>query len=292
MVLWHRGDCFNPRPRTGANRGEADVAGFGVVSIRAPVRGRTNTDVTVKAFNNRFQSAPPYGGELAKELETIYSSGFQSAPPYGGERPRGHGHRPPRTGFNPRPRTGANLNRVASGVTYEEFQSAPPTGANHEPTRRVRLSQVSIRAPVRGRTASNATSSPPPSVSIRAPVRGRTKASSHDLALKSRFQSAPPYGGERCPRAPGGAYCGGFNPRPRTGANLSWRMAVSNARCFNPRPRTGANGTQSRTAGRSFRVSIRAPVRGRTVSARKQASRFASFNPRPRTGANAMGGGR
>jgi len=167
---------------------------------------------------------------------------FQSAPPYGGERPRRSLKCPPTFCFNPRPRTGANLEDL-------------PTG--HRPW-------VSIRAPVRGRTVAPLASrcvaesfNPRPRtganghghvqpdqrpVSIRAPVRGRTTSENAGFEA-SRFQSAPPYGGE-----------------------LARIRGEKSLKRFQSAPPYGGEPGSPTDELRIDRVSIRAPVRGRTNS--------------------------
>ena len=76
-----------------------------------------------------------------------------------------------------------------------------------------------------------------------------------------------------------------FNPRPRTGANITQPRTAKAPRSFNPRPRTGANLDTCYPLGSTI-VSIRAPVRGRTRADGCRRGNPACFNPRPRTGAN------
>ena len=146
--------------------------------------------------------------------------------------------------FNPRPRVGANPRALVHDTLW---------------------AYVSIHAPVWGRTLREAIMvlkgrrfNPRPrvganlgrgisagklmAVSIHAPVWGRTSSTTNIYTVEYEFQSTPPCGGER-----GGCL---------TGAVVAVR--------FNPRPRVGANVAASAGVSKGSRVSIHAPVWGRT----------------------------
>ena len=97
---------FNPRPRGGANP-------FGILIICRP---------------DRFQSTPPWGANSFIGLLISPGYPFHSTPPWGGELLR----RTPVvsvTGFNPRPRGGANFTGTTNSSTRRaSFQSTPPWG--------------------------------------------------------------------------------------------------------------------------------------------------------------------
>jgi len=186
------------------------------VSIHAPARGRTCRKWHVLRFC-AFQSTPPHGGEPRGAGIVTAVIGFQSTPPHGGER---HGS--------------------AEYIAVDRFQSTPPHGGERVSAQRAyplgcfnprpRTGANSIWRRVYDRI----------SVSIHAPARGRTfrraKARPADA-----FQSTPPHGGE-----------------PATGNALT--IDVDG---FNPRPRTGAN-IDAAILGVVSAVSIHAPARGRT----------------------------
>ncbi len=142
---------FDPRPRTGG-----DLMGFVrrfwhvLVSIRAPARGATpcrryagrGPDVSIRApargatcrsgadhRSGLFRSAPPHGGRRCLASRSRISGMFRSAPPHGGRRTSGTVNIYV-NGFDPRPRTGGDVDRLCRG-----------DGAG-----------VSIRAPARGAT--------------------------------------------------------------------------------------------------------------------------------------------
>ena len=140
--LWLTGgrDGFNPRPRAGGDARH----GFGRrdqhrVSIRAPARGATATDVqrdkanavsirapargaTSKLMHGltetcRFNPRPRAGGDIAESSNRPSPSPFQSAPPRGGRHQRALLQLQQQPfGFNPRPRAGGDL--LAGCVSY------------------------------------------------------------------------------------------------------------------------------------------------------------------------------
>ena len=139
-------------------------------------------------------------------------------------------------------------------------------------------------------------------ISIHAPIRGRRPGGMFAINA-ARFQSTPPYGGDR----PGSGTCGTpthFNPRPHTGAteknagpqaNTAFQSTppyggdkalfnlAASALNFNPRPHTGA--TQLVAELKRYRlISIHAPIRGRPEETVQRAE-IPDFNPRPHTGA-------
>ena len=162
------------------------------------------------------------------------------------------------------------------------FQSAPPHGERLVGVvGKLIGGYVSIRAPARGATLTNAGRGRS-SVSIRAPARGATL----------RQVTRPTFRG-----------C--FNPRPRTGSDTRVRIFPSSS-MFQSAPPHGERHSRYRHL-RNFGVSIRAPARGATriveahaqiVSIRAPARGAtlsfylhgcsSSFNPRPRTGSDAL----
>ena len=80
------------------------------------------------------------------------------------------------------------------------------------------VSHISIRAPARGATRSNAVYSRLIFISIRAPARGATICSFLHSIIHGRFQSALPRG-ERPRRYSFWVYALNFNPRSREGSD-------------------------------------------------------------------------
>ena len=75
---------FNPRPRMGATEDKPSVPAAARISIHAPVWGRLLA-IAFVARLYRFQSTPPYGGDISLPLISKLYVGFQSTPPYGGD---------------------------------------------------------------------------------------------------------------------------------------------------------------------------------------------------------------
>ena len=231
---------FNPRPRTGGDRGrQVTPQRHG----RFNPRPRTGGDVAVasrRCTRSTFQSAPPHGGRRQGQQRSCGCVLFQSAPPHGGRPPtavhpaaqavsirapaRGATRMPPVTlrlteCFNPRPRTGGDLVHAAYRLGNDRFNPRPRTGGDHGIARAGVALVVSIRAPARGATC------------------GRCSTT-------------------RSTRR--------FNPRPRTGGDLLDSRSGDSPLCFNPRPRTGGDGRRPGGRGNAA-VSIRAPARGATL---------------------------
>ncbi len=76
-------------------------------------------------------------------------------------------------------------------------------------------------------------------VSIHAPARGATTALEKDFPDLDEFQSTRPHGA-RPDAITSLAESKRFNPRARTGRDISWNLHPSGNACrFNPRARTG-----------------------------------------------------
>ena len=213
---------FNPRPRGGRTGWEAADSIGCMVSIHAPVGGRTYSTPKGRDFF-WFQSTPPWGGERRWARNSPQSQPVSIHAPVGGRTtcPRSAAWWPRR--FNPRPRGGAN-----------------------DRNRRVDRNGgiVSIHAPVGGRTSRRTPIRMIRRVSIHAPVGGRT---THDVQL--------------------GKLRASFNPRPRGGANGLARGGASGVGLFQSTPPWGGERGSARTRKAKRRVSIHAPVGGRTHDA-------------------------
>ena len=74
---------FNPRPLAGATPQQYGCSPHAVISIHAPLRGRRSPNAG-HAYNVRFQSTPPCGGDLINNPPPQRRK-FQSTPPCGGD---------------------------------------------------------------------------------------------------------------------------------------------------------------------------------------------------------------
>ena len=218
----------------------------------------------------QFQSTPPHGGRrLAIGAEQPGDAVSIHAPARGatfdwlgfphirlvsihaparGATPASPKTLPRTTSFNPRPRTGGDVNDGPGVILTTKFQSTPPHGGRREcgePAHRG--SNVSIHAPARGATYAD---DPRPetiyaiAVSIHAPARGATRAASWWR-----------------PRTT----C--FNPRPRTGGDDERRDAIQAHDKFQSTPPHGGRRVKRSPSLTKLQVSIHAPARGATSCA-------------------------
>ena len=121
--------------------------------------------------------------------------------------------------------------------------------------------RVSIHAPARGATAMPADRFACVAVSIHAPARGATTS---------------------CMRRGRRGNC--FNPRTRTGCDVTAAEVALKPMSFNPRTRTGCDFIGVAGLEGLGVVSIHAPARGATPRPCAPSGRTPSFNPRTRTG--------
>ena len=132
----------------------------------------------------------------------------------------------PATGFNPRSRTGSDYIMQLLSPSTLKFQSTLPHGERPEMKERV--------AKLLG-------------VSIHAPARGATERSRFLKMPQTRFQSTLPHG-ER-PGREKRIYklqCS-FNPRSRTGSDVTFLLLPQVWGGFNPRSRTGSDKLEVQT---------------------------------------------
>ena len=106
----HYQACFNPRPRTGGDKEYEDRLERITVSIHAPARGATLLFSLLYPYA-LFQSTPPHGGRLLVSCTELSTLKFQSTPPHGGRRSRCRGYLY-HYRFNPRPRTGGDMEKL------------------------------------------------------------------------------------------------------------------------------------------------------------------------------------
>ena len=284
FLIWPT-SSFNPRPRTGSDR-ERDFGRRGW--HRFNPRPRTGSDLSHQRpehHHRRFQSTPPHGERLASADSKATPDSFQSTPPHGERRD---------VCADARLYNYVSIHAPARGATGSVYHPSPIVNVSiHAPARgATRVADddaarvhVSIHAPARGATMRDSINwagnevfqSTPPhgerlfrwriallsaSVSIHAPARGATEAV-RGLFLLDVFQSTPPHG-ERQDNSSSSPFSGGFNPRPRTGSDVRFRIEQI----------------------AYISVSIHAPARGATIAFAADWFKLDSFNPRPRTGSD------
>ena len=122
------------------------------ISIHAPARGATNDDGE-ESILSEFQSTLPHGERLRRVWYRFRVGGFQSTLPHG-ERPSYVTMRlTPSLDFNPRSRTGSDMQTSKITAIVNQFQSTLPHGERRgEDHFCRRLNGISIHAPARGAT--------------------------------------------------------------------------------------------------------------------------------------------
>ena len=145
-----------------------------MVSIRAPARGATH-QAAGEQLAFKFQSAPPHGGRPIRPRASSLPSSF-----------------------NPRPRTGGDIEIVPKDATQTLFQSAPPHGGRPENNAApMRAFEFQSAPPHGGRHPLASPRRLRQSFNPRPRTGGDTSGC---LAARRRtFQSAPPHGGRPRP---------------------------------------------------------------------------------------------
>ena len=181
-----------------------------------------------------------------------------------------HGERPPvrnlwhvrATSFDPRSRTGSDIFVPNCGAHAIRFRSALPHGER----RRIRsMLCASERFDPRSRTGSDEAARSCGAfmpVSIRAPARGATRRNASSSPAAG-FRSALPHG-ERHSGSKNNVQGMGFDPRSRTGSDIGMARKGNRTTRFDPRSRTGSDVCTRLSVSESRSVSIRAPARGAT----------------------------
>ncbi len=191
---------------------------------------------------------------------------------------------------------------------HDLFQSTPPRGGRHHGHERAcRICCVSIHAPARGATRSDAGWQAGVDEFQSTPPRGGRQPIRIQLGIAHMFQSTPPRGGRRCKLLTARSWSTTVSIHaPARGATLRTSPPISEQIGFNPRPRAGGDrrhgadaaadsmfqstpprgGRQHRTVCVQFAtaVSIHAPARGATYRGPTRTSFHVCFNPRPRAG--------
>ena len=161
-------------------------------------------------------------------------------------------------------------------MRLSRFQSTPPYGGDRSVLGVIKMPDISIHAPIRGR-----------------------RVYTHKTLSDLRFQSTPPYGGDTQPtvivillgisiHAPirgrritstGSWWTRNFNPRPHTGATYNGEFTVK-TQLFQSTPPYGGDGPPFGLELGGF-ISIHAPIRGRPAPycQRNQWKQFQSTPP-------------
>ncbi len=254
------------------------------VSIHAPARGATKA-VAGEFPVLLFQFTPPHEGRPPPRARSCRSPVSIHAPARGATaRPRVEG--PVEAVSIHAPARGATggTGSVSIGV---QFQFTPPhEGRRAQLRRREERGGVSIHAPARGATpADRGTARLSGSFNSRPRTRG-DQALRNGLPAQTVFQFTPPHEGRpnvaqasrdsrsvsihapargaTAPFASSATSRGGFNSRPRTRGDRSWRVSRRARSCFNSRPRTRGDPMGALPPSRAIGVSIHAPARGAT----------------------------
>ena len=209
--------CFNSRSREGSDHiGVREIDAIGMFQFTLP-RGERPRDIELEEYHVAFQFTLPRGERLLSDGAVAYDQRFNSRSREGSDTP-GRVYTALAISFNSRSREGSD--DLLDVVTEDNA--------------------VSIHAPARGATFSEASHLPRRAVSIHAPARGATRQ-----MQTSRMKSF------------------GFNSRSREGSDR-WRGGcLWCPRCFNSRSREGSDLTRA-TLILSADVSIHAPARGAT----------------------------
>ena len=124
------------------------------VSIHAPARGATLMS-TVSRYCDVYVSihAPARGATCRDRMDSRCDTEFQSTRPHGARHACVRQYTSAMIRFNPRARTGRDIDRAESADVASRFQSTRPHGARHSTTLSIpACTYVSIHAPARGAT--------------------------------------------------------------------------------------------------------------------------------------------
>ena len=268
------------RPHGARRSFRVDLGHPGEVSIHAPARGATSR-IRKRILRQMFQSTRPHGARPASAARQPPERCFNPRARTGRDRARSSTTTTSGC-FNPRARTGRDTADPAPSSPYQEFQSTRPHGAR--PPGMVQGATAGVFQSTRPHGARLACLTHVTShglVSIHAPARGATRGVPSSR-VSEWFQSTRPHGARHRSLRRTWMRRSSFNPRARTGRDISTRKGLGGAL-----------------------VSIHAPARGATAlvivgialvmfqSTRPHGARRAgppledsmdSFNPRARTG--------
>ena len=234
---------FNPRSRTGNDRMYILLTILSEVSIHVPARGTTSSLYVFRVKDN---------------------------------------------GFNPRSRTGNDPNHCrwcvvphkvsihvpARGTTMDAYMTRYPIFVSiHVPARGTTTpdcsewdaDMVSIHVPARGTTTLRSNDFYVFRVSIHVPARGTTRVATMNDNITTVSIHVPARGTTLF-LIQQHRYSGCFNPRSRTGNDISSNLRFCHKHGFNPRSRTGNDFGSRFGTSASDCVSIHVPARGTTQS--------------------------
>ena len=208
---------FNPRPHTGATAVLPLTHENTLYFNPRPHTGATCRSCTLCVPEAIFQSTPPYGGDAADNTHTDTTPNFNPRPHTGATgtackadtyvgisihapirgRLEALGDKDASQEFQSTPPYGGDLRTARTHEPWPDFNPRPHTGATRDRQGLDGGRKISIHAPIRGRPATSAASALAHLISIHAPIRGRLGPDER-IVLVYRFQSTPPYGGDRC----------------------------------------------------------------------------------------------
>jgi len=144
---------FNPRPREGGDPELQAMSMIILVSIHAPAKGATTKPEASFPRYSLFQSTPPRRGRRAGRWRVLPESQVSIHAPAKGATRRHRIDQREQPRFNPRPREGGDERALATGQSYNMFQSTPPRRGRRPALQPVRSTgDVSIHAPAKGAT--------------------------------------------------------------------------------------------------------------------------------------------
>ena len=149
---------------------------YNFISIHAPPRGATSSELRRVARSRNFNSRPSARGDQQIKRITIFQHYFNSRPSARGDtRNRRHCWQWQRFQFTPL-REGRRAAAAQSSAAINISIHAPPRGATSDAGRSLQSSNISIHAPPRGATITCERRYPISNISIHAPPRGATPA--------------------------------------------------------------------------------------------------------------------
>ena len=299
------GNGFNPRLRTGGDPLRRRPRWPALHRFNPRLRtGGDGRSVGCASSPSRFQSAPPHGRRRGASPSSADRVRFNPRLRTGGDPFPGTATILVKS-FNPRLRTGGDEVLPLPLGIERGFQSAPPHGRRlQRGAEQLPSLLVSIRASAREATPrpriieklkrcfnprlrtggdhgdANARSGGV-EVSIRASAREATPCRRAASSRAKRFQSAPPHGRRRVMTPVEAPPIIGFNPRLRTGGDLSLPSVDCADRRFQSAPPHGRRLVPLPTIPRAGSVSIRASAREATLQPGPLNGRLGAFQSAP-----------
>ncbi len=261
ILIWGNKTQFRSTPPRGGRQPAPHVRLMATpVSIHAPARGATQSNIIAGAGPTGFDPRPRAGGDLTQSKPMRPQYVFRSTPPRGG---RHHSLRSLKMVlcFDPRPRAGGDDTIKAYEAAIRVSIHAPARGATCAAGTTGGMVAVSIHAPARGATHPHGKAAVA-RVFRSTPPRGGRPVTRADVNAVRMFRSTPPRGGRRWVRSRMD-HSHQFRSTPPRGGRQHAKGYAHRRLCFDPRPRAGGD-TNGTILAASRRVSIHAPARGAT----------------------------